>query len=239
MAGNPLLPPIFSVAPLTIFNCPAAGVVWLAVNVWRSKRPALIFRLPPTVTLLPSVTLPPVLVLLIVRLLKLLALFVKVCTTGLPPLPLKIRVLPVSVNVPALLSEPVSESWRLVIFSVPPALTVTESTCRLFCKVVIEPLITVIVLVGVMLPVPPALLMACVPVPRFKKPPVMMPSSVRSLAVPPPIVRMRGLVIVSVRPLARFKLKIPMSVAPIVGSLLTPEAGMITSLTAGLVTPGA
>ena len=64
-----------------------------------------------------------------------------------------------------------------------------------------------------------------------------MPSSVRSPPGEPPIVKTRGLVIVSVRPLEMFKLKMPMSVALMVGC--APTLGITTSLTAGLLTPGA
>src|SRR5712692_5271884 len=186
-------------------------------------------KVPLTVTLLPSFTLPPV--LLMVRLLK-AVVFVRVCA----PVPSKITVLliicrpspggtdglapsPLAtvVNVPPLLlSEPVSDSVRLVIFKVPPPLMVSESICRLLLRVTFAPLSTVVELVGVILPVKPALLIACVPVPNESAPPLIVPSRVRSLPLLPLIVSVLPLM-VSVRPLARFKLFTVMSVVPIVG----------------------
>src|SRR5260370_14914435 len=79
---------------------PAIGMV--SVNELVVVRSLVSVKVPLTVMLLPSVTLPPV--LLLVRLLK-AVVFVKVCA----PVPSKITVLPVNVSVPPLLSEPVSE----------------------------------------------------------------------------------------------------------------------------------
>src|SRR5712692_9330246 len=155
------------------------GIV--TVNELVVVRSLVSVKVPLTVMLLPSVTLPPV--LLMVRLLK-AVVFVKVCA----PVPLKITVLPVSVSVPPLLSEPFSERVRPVMFRVPPLLTVSESICRLLLRVTFAPESTVVVLVGVILPVKLALLIACVPVPNDSAPPVIVPSSVRSLAVLPVIV---------------------------------------------------
>src|SRR5713226_6288657 len=177
---------------------PANGIV--TVNELVVVRSLVSVKVPLTVMLLPRVTLPPV--LLLVRLLK-AVVFVKVCA----PLPLKITVLPVNVSVPPLLSEPFSDSVRPVIFSVPPLLTVSESICKLLLSVTFAPLSTVVWLVVVILPVPPALLIACVPVPNDSAPPVIVPSSVRSLLVLPVIVNVWPL-IVSVRVLPRFKLLI-------------------------------
>src|SRR5216684_3573665 len=127
--------PTTSAPPLMM---PANGMV--SVNELVVVRSLVKVRVPLTVALLPRVTLPPV--LLMVRLLK-AVVFVKVCA----PVPLKITVLldtcrpspggtdglapsPLAtvVNVPPLLlSEPVSDRVRLVIFKVPPPLMVSES----------------------------------------------------------------------------------------------------------------
>src|SRR5713226_354708 len=177
---------------------PAIGMV--RVNELVVVRSLVKVKVPLTVALLPRVTLPPV--LLMVRLLK-AGVFVKVCA----PVPLKITVLPVNVNVPPLLSEPFSDSVRPVIFNVPPPLMVSESICRLLLRVTFAPLSTVVVLVGVILPVPPALEITCVPAPNESAPPLMFPSRVRSLPVLPLMVNVCPL-IVSVRVLPRFKLLI-------------------------------
>src|SRR5712692_10910011 len=203
------------------------GIV--TVNELVVVRSLVSVKVPLTVMLLPSVTLPPV--LLMVRLLK-AVVFVKVCapvpskTTvlltisrpspggagGLAPSPLATGFM----NVPPLLSEPVSDNVRLVMSSVPPLLMVSESICKLLLRVTFAPLSTVVWLVGVILPVKPALLIACVPAPNDSPPPLIVPSRVRSLPLLPLMVSVLPLM-VSVRPLARFKLFTVMSVVPMVG----------------------
>src|SRR5712692_440287 len=216
--------PTTSAPPLMM---PANGIV--TVNELVVVRSLVSVKVPLTVMLLPSVTLPPV--LLMVRLLK-AVVFVKVCapvpskTTvlltisrpspggagGLAPSPLATGFM----NVPPLLSEPVSESVRPLMFSVPPLLMVSESICKLLLRVTFAPLSTVVWLVGVILPVKPALLIACVPAPNDSPPPLIVPSRVRSLPLLPLMVSVLPLM-VSVRPLARFKLFTVMSVVPMVG----------------------
>src|SRR5216684_3951871 len=162
--------PTTSAPPLIM---PANGMV--SVNALVVVRSLVKVKVPLTVALLPRVTLPPV--LLMVRLLK-AVVFVNVCA----PVPLKITVLPVNVSVPPLLSEPVKDSVRPVMFSVPPPLTVSESICRLLLSVTFAPLSTVVVLVGVILPVPLCEI-ACVPAPNESAPPLIVPARVRSLPV--------------------------------------------------------
>src|SRR5262245_51274265 len=176
------------------------------VNALVVVRSVVSVKVPLTVTLLPRVTLPPVLVLLIVRLLKGPALLVRVCAMGLPPLAFMFTVLPVKVSVPALFRLPVSDNVRFVIFKVPPRLTCTESACRLLFRVTAAGLCTVIWFVGVRLPVAPALLIKCGPAPANDKvPPLIMPSSVRSLPPVPLSVNVLP-VSVNVRPLEMFRL---------------------------------
>src|SRR5229473_3356062 len=92
---------------------PANGMV--RVNELVVVRSLVKVRVPLTVALLPRVTLPPV--LLMVRLLK-AVVFVRVCA----PVPSKITVLPVKVNVPLLIKLSESDSIRLLMSKVPPLL---------------------------------------------------------------------------------------------------------------------
>src|SRR5258707_7947523 len=96
----------------------------VSVNELVVVRSLVSVKIPLTVMLLPRVTLPPV--LLLVRLLK-AVVFVKVCA----PVPSKMTVLPVNVNVPPLLSQPVRHSLVLVMFSGPPPFMVTKTIFRL------------------------------------------------------------------------------------------------------------
>src|SRR5260370_22113384 len=86
------------------------GIV--TVNALVVVRSLVRVKVPLTVMLLPSVTLPPV--LLMVRLLK-AVVFVKVCA----PVPLNTTVLPVNVRVPPFLIDAVSASVQTEIFNVP------------------------------------------------------------------------------------------------------------------------
>src|SRR5260370_31351732 len=114
------------------------------------------------------------------------------------------------------------------MFKVPPPLMVSESICRSLLRVTFAPLSTVVWLVGVILPVPPALLIACVPVPNDSAPPLMFPSRVRSLAVLPVIVNVWPLM-VRTRVLPRFKLLIVGLVVLSVGWLGCAAFGTFTS----------